>query len=84
MAIKALIQILGQLDVSEGEVALPVYLRLMDNSADGTVTYGPVAPNQITEIAIAAWAKEYMNTNWNAGIGLFDTVKMVSGIGGLV
>jgi hypothetical protein len=82
MAIKAIAQLRGNATVVDGDIVMDLYMKVIGGD-DGVLTFS-AAPNGFTEAAIAAWAKDYMNTHWNANIGLLDTVKIVSGVGGLL
>lgn len=82
MAVKGIAHIVSAAFNQDSEITLQVYMQTVDSS--GTITYGPVSPSAVNDTALAAWAKDYMNNNWNADIGMLDTVKLIVSIGGLL
>ena len=84
MAVKGIAQMTGPVTYVDGEVTQDVYMRCYPGGESGTLPFGPVNPSGFTETAVVIWAKAYMNENWSANIGTFDTVKLVNGIGGLL
>jgi hypothetical protein len=84
MAVKAISQISGQFTVDGNmEITIPFYIKVIPGGEDGVFYYGPVAPNQATEANIVAWIKDIANS-MGAGIGVLDTIKLVTAIGGLL